>query len=309
MDRLEAMSVLVAAVETGSLTAAGKRLNMPLPTVSRKLGELEEHLGTRLVARTTRSLSLTDAGADYYAACIRILGEVGEAERKASGEQSEPKGELVITAPIVFGRLHMLPVVTAFLDLYPEIDIRLLLSDRNAQLMEDQIDLALRIGSLPDSSMVATRVGEVRHVVCASPAFIAQTGMPQTPPDLARLPCVTFDMAAARSPWIFRNGQGGNGQMVEVNARLCVNTAEAAIDAAAAGTGLTRVLSYQVADAVADRRLQIVLEDFEPPGLPVTLLHQGQGALPMKLRRFMDFAIPELRNRLSNGATPASEKA
>ena len=171
MDRLESMTTLLAAVEAGSLSAASRKLGMPLATVSRKVSELEAHLRTRLVNRTSRRLTLTDAGRSYVAACKRILEDIGEAERAAAGEYIAPRGDLIITAPIVFGRLHVLPVAIEFLKAYPDIDIRIALADRVVNLQEDDIDLAIRIGELPDSSLVATRVGSIRHVVCASPAY------------------------------------------------------------------------------------------------------------------------------------------
>ncbi|MDK1373478.1 MULTISPECIES: LysR family transcriptional regulator [unclassified Sinorhizobium] len=302
MDRFEAMSILVAAVEAGSLTGAGRRLNMPLPSVSRKLAELEDHLGTRLLTRTTRKLTLTDAGNDYFQSCKRILEEVGDAERKAAGEQSAPKGELVVTTPIVFGRLHVLPVVSAFLALYPDINVRMLLSDRNVHLLEDDIDLAVRIGALPDSTMVARRVGSVRRVVCGSPGCFERHGVPASPADLERLPCVTFDMMGSPNPWPFGKGGNAREQVAEIRPRLCVNTAEAALDAAIAGVGVTRVLSYQAARAVNEGLLQVVLQAFEPAPLPVHILYQGRGELPFKMRSFLDFAAPRLRERLEEVA-------
>lgn len=298
MDRFEAMAIFVAVVETGGFTAASRRLGAPLPTVSRKVGELEAHIGTRLLVRSTRRLALTDAGSAYFQSCKRILDAVNEAENTASGEQSAPKGELVMTAPIAFGRLHVLPLVTEFLGLYTDIDVRMLLSDRNAHLLEDQIDLAVRIGELPDSSMIGTRVGSLRRVVCGSPAYFEKYGTPAKPGDLVGLPCVTFEMPGSRTSWSFASGSKGRGHTVEVNSRLSVNTAEAAIDAAAAGVGITRVLSYQAANAVTQGALRVVLEAFEPEPIPVYLLHQAQGALPLKMRSFLDFAAPRLRNRL-----------
>jgi DNA-binding transcriptional LysR family regulator len=232
LDRLDAMRILVAAVDEGSLTAAGRRLNVPLPTVSRNIAELEKHVGARLLARSTRRLALTDAGAAYVAASRRILDEVSEAERAASGEQIAPRGALAIAAPLVFGRLHVLPLVNEFLAVYPDIDVRLILSDRNADLLEDGIDVALRIGPLRDSSAIATRVGSVRRVVCGSPDLFAARAIPQTPRDLAALPCVTFDALGSASAWIFNVGQRGRAISVEVRSRLSVNTAEAARDAA-----------------------------------------------------------------------------
>ncbi|MDX8513224.1 LysR family transcriptional regulator [Mesorhizobium captivum] len=297
MDRLDAMSLFVATVEAGSLSAAARRAGMPLATVSRKLSELEKHLKTRLLNRSTRRLTLTDAGRSYLAACRRILDEVSEAERAAAGEYLSPTGELVVTAPVVFGRLHVLPVVTAFLAAYPDVDIRLTLSDRITQLVEEHIDLAVRIGELPDSAMVATRVGSIRRIVCASPAYLAEHGVPLEPRDLAAHSCVTFESLAAPATWSF--GTGKSETAVPVRSRLQVNTAEAAIDAAVAGLGLTKVLSYQADAAVRAGTLRVVLEPFEPPPWPVSLVHAGQGLLPVKLRAFLDFAAPRLKERLA----------
>jgi DNA-binding transcriptional LysR family regulator len=297
MDRLESMSTLLMAVEAGSLSAASRRLGMPLATVSRKVSELEAHLRTRLLVRTSRNLSLTDAGRAYVAACRRILEEIGEAERAAAGEYSAPRGELQITAPVVFGRLHVLPVVTAFLAAFPEISIRLMLADRMVNLLEEHADLAVRIGALADSAMVATRVGAIRRVTCASPAYLAAHGTPMHPDDLASHSCVTFETLMSPSSWSFADGR--DMRQVAVRSRLAVSTAEAAIDAAVSGIGITRVLSYQVADAVATGALAVVLAPYEPPRSPVSLVTNGQGMLPQKLRAFLDFAAPLLRSRLA----------
>ncbi|TGQ45854.1 LysR family transcriptional regulator [Mesorhizobium sp. M00.F.Ca.ET.216.01.1.1] len=296
MDRLGAMSLFVAAVEAGSLSAAGRRFGMPLATVSRKVSDLERHLKTRLLNRSTRQLTLTDAGQAYLAACRRILDEVGEAERTAAGEYSAPRGELIITAPIVFGRLHVLPVVTGFLAAYPDVDIRLMLADRLTQLVEEHIDLAIRIGELPDSSLVATRVGSIRRVVCASPAYLAEHGTPKTPQDLAAHSSITFEGPASLATWTFATGKAEFS--VAIRSRLRVNTAEAAIDGAIAGVGMTRVLSYQIAAAVRSGTLCPVLQAFEPQPWPVSLVHTGQGLLPVKLRAFLDFAALRLKERL-----------
>src|SRR5271170_2819997 len=171
MDRLESMAVLLAVMDTGSLSAAGRKLGIPLPTVSRKLSELETHLKARLLTRSTRRLTLTDTGRSYIAACRKILDDIHEAERAASGEYSEPRGELVVTAPVVFGRLHVLPILNEFLKVYPEVNVRLALGDRNFNLLEDQVDLAVRIGSLLVSELTTTSLGTVRRVVCASPSY------------------------------------------------------------------------------------------------------------------------------------------
>ncbi len=292
MDRLKAMTVLTAAVEAGSLSAAGRRLGMPLATVSRTISELEVHLKTRLLNRTTRSLGLTEAGTAYVAASRRILEQVGEAERAAAGEYSQPRGELMIPAPMLFGRLHVLPVMTHFLQSFPQIDARLLLMDRVAHLMDDHLDVAFRIGALPDSGMVATRLGSVRHVVCASPTYWKTHGMPKTPSALAEHDCISFEALDAPQRWNFPGGA------MTVHARLSVNTAEAALDAALAGLGVTRLLSYQAQEAVEAGRLKIALAAFEPAPMPVHMLHGGQGLLPLKLRTFLDFAAPRLKTRL-----------
>lgn len=301
MNRLDSMSVLVAVVDSGSLSAAARRLDMPLATVSRKVGELESHLKTRLLHRTTRQLSLTEAGTSYVAACRRILEEIGEAERAASGEYAAPKGELVVTAPIVFGRLHVVPVVAEFLAHYPEIDISLVLTDRVVHLMEEQADVAVRIGELPDSTLMATGVGTVRRVVCASPAYLATHGEPLGPRDLAGHECITFEVLESARAWVF--GSGKSELSVPVRSRLAVNTAEAAIDAAILGVGLIRVLSYQVAEAIRNKALGVVLDTFESSPLPISLVHKGQAPLPLKLRAFLDFVTPRLRARMS---TPSS---
>jgi DNA-binding transcriptional LysR family regulator len=297
MNRLDAMSIFIAVADAGSLTAAARGLGMPLATVSRKVAELESHLNTRLLHRTTRQLSLTEAGSSYVAACRRILEDIGEAERAATGENAAPKGELVVTAPVVFGRLHVVPVIAEFLAHYPEINISLMLTDRVVHLMEEHGDVALRIGDLPDSSLMATQVGKVRRVVCASPSYLSNRGIPTTPDDLVGHDCITFEVLESKRAWVF--GSGRAQVSVPVRARLAVNTAEAAIAASALGVGLIRVLSYQVEDAVRGDALRVVLESFESEPLPVSLVHKGQTPLPLKLRAFLDFVAPRLRIRTS----------
>lgn len=295
MDRLDAMAVFLAVVDAGSLSAAARQLGMPLATVSRKVAALEAHLNTRLLHRTTRQLALTETGSAYVAACRRILGEIGEAERTASGEYAMPKGELTVTAPMMFGRLHIVPVVAEFLARYPEIEINLVLTDRVMHLMDEHVDVAVRIGELPDSSLMATNVGKVRRVVCASPGYLARHGAPATPADLAAHDCISFEVMESRRAWVF--GTARPAQAVPVHSRLAVNTVDAAIAAASLGVGLVRVMSYQVMDALRDDTLRIVLEPFEASPLPVSLLHKGQAPLPLKLRAFLDFAAPRLRGR------------
>jgi DNA-binding transcriptional LysR family regulator len=297
VDRLDAMGVLVTAVETGSLSAAGRRLGMPLATVSRKVSDLEAHLKTRLLIRSTRKLTLTDAGQSYVLACKRILEDVAEVERTATGEYASPKGDLMVTAPVVFGRLHVLPIVIEFLKAYPRIDVRLVLVDRIANLAEEQIDVAVRIGELPDSSLVAISLGFIRRIVCASPAYLAERSTPTRPSDLRTHDCISFEGLVSPRTWTFNAKKGERS--VAVRSRLIANTAEAAIDAALAGLGITRVLSYQAEDAVRSAKLKVVLRDFEPPPWPVSLVFAGQRLLPQKLRAFIDFAAPRLRSALA----------
>lgn len=300
MDRLEAMTILLGVVDKGSFSAASRDLGVPLATVSRKVSELEAHLGTQLLVRTTRKVALTDAGAVYVASARRILAEIDETERTAAGEFHAPRGELILTAPLLFGRLYILPIVTEFLVAYPEIDVRLLLSDRNLHLVEDHVDMAVRIGRLPDSTMIATRVGSMRTVVCVSPKLSATLDMPRSPADMSNVPCVNFEALSSASAWSFRSKDGKAPTEVPIRARLSVTTAEAAVRAASEGIGATRVLHYQCADAVRDGSLRIILADFEVEALPVHLLHAGRGALPSKMRVFLDFAASRLRARLGS---------
>ncbi len=298
MDRLEAMSLLVAAVETGSFSAASRKLGVPLPTVSRKVGELEAHLQVRLLIRSTRRLTLTEAGVAYLARCRRILDDVHEAERLAADEYHTPRGDLFITAPVLFGRLHLLPIITRFLAAYPEIRVQLVLADHRLRLADDRIDIALRIGALPDSRLVATPVGSVRRVVCASPDYLARHGAPKSPADLSAHDCISFDDGISGSSWAFDWRDAGKDLAGSLQPRLTVNTIEAAIDAAIAGVGLTRALSYQVADAIEQGRLQPVLGRFEPDPVPVHLVLAGPRPVPLKIRAFIDLAVPLLREVL-----------
>ena len=294
MDRLDAMAVFLAVADAGSLSAAGRRLGMPLATVSRKLAELEGHLGARLVNRSTRRLELTDPGRAYEQACRRILDDVAGAEAAAAGEYDTPRGELAITAPIVFGRLHVLPVLNEFLRANATVDVRLSLGDRIAHLLDEHVDVAARIGVLPDSRLNAVPLGALRSVVCASPAYLRAHGTPRTPADLAAHRCITFE-AVFPAPWRF----AGGATFAPARPRLVVNTAEAAVDAAIAGLGVTRVLSYQADAALRAKQLRLLLREIEPPPVPVNLVYDGQQRVTSKLRAFLDFAAPRLRERLA----------
>jgi DNA-binding transcriptional LysR family regulator len=291
------MRLFVSVGEAGSLSAAARRLRTPLPTLSRKLARLEAHLGVRLVTRTTRRFVLTVAGLPYLDSCRRLLAEIDEAERMAAGEYDAPRGRLLVTAPIVFGRLHVLPIALEFLKTYPEVDLRLSLVDRIVDLGEENLDVGVRIGILPASSLIAARVGAVKLIACATPDYLKANGMPRAPADLARLDCVGSANLAPPDQWVFHDK--GQEIAVAIRTRLIVTTAEAALDAAIAGLGVTRLLSYQAADAIRAGKLTRILRKFEPPELPVHLVHSEARLVPPKLRVFLDFAAPRLRQRLA----------
>ncbi|UII69651.1 LysR family transcriptional regulator [Pseudomonas sp. HN11] len=298
MDRLEAMAMLLSAVDKGSLSAAARELRIPVSTLTRRVTDLEAHLGTRLLTRTTRKLMLTDAGAAYIAAARRILEQVNDQEREATGEFTAPRGELVIAAPVQFGRLHVLPIINEFLSLFPDITIKLLQSDRNIDLVDAHADLAIRIGELADSSMIATGVGYLRATVCASPAFLKKYGVPRELDALTKIPCVVFN-SPYLSPWRFRMPKTGNVTTVPVEPRLQVSAPDTAVDAAVYGIGATLVLQHDSAEAVRDGRLEILLQEFEIEPVPVHMIHVSRNLMPLKLRRFIDFAAPKLRESLS----------
>jgi len=290
MDRFGAMSVFVAVVAAQSFSAASRALRMPLPTVSRRVAELERHLDAKLLVRGTRKLTLTEAGEAYLAACRRILDSVAEAERGAAGEYNTPQGELVVTAPVTLGRLHAVPIAAEFLATHARVDLQLVLSDRPLNLIDEHLDVAIRVGELPDSSLVAVRVGTIRGIVCASPDYLQRRGTPKSPEELSAHDCVTFSALGAADAWQFTD-RG----VVPVRSRLATSTAEAALDAALCGVGVTRLLSYQVADAVKAKKLVVVLRKFEPAPLPVSLVYVRERRLSGKLRAFLDFATPRLR--------------
>lgn len=297
MDRLDAMAVLLAVVEAGSLSAAARKLRMPLATVSRKLADLETHLRAKLMLRTRRGTELTEAGLAYLDASRRILEQVEEAERIASGEYSAPRGELRLTASTLFGQRHVMPVALAFLEQNPEISLRLHLEDRQINLTDEHIDVAVRIGHLDAGGLIATKVGEVRRVICASPAYLDRRGRPRRPDDLAAHDGISFRGFSVTPEWRYRGDNPALGE--EPRARLSVNSTVAAIDAARAGFGLVRVLSYQVEEELRQGTLEAVLEEFAPAPLPVSLAYAEGGLRSLKVRAFLDWATPRLRARLA----------
>jgi DNA-binding transcriptional LysR family regulator len=292
------MEMLVTAVDRGSLSAAARELKIPVSTLTRKVADLEELLGTRLLIRTTRKLTLTDSGMAYVAAARRILDLVREQEHEATGEFASARGELVVTAPVQLGRLHVLPVINRFLAQYPDITVRLLLSDRNIDLIDSHADLAVRIGELPDSNMIATRIGSLRAIVCASPTFFADQPPPSEPDELVKFSCVVFN-SPYLSPWRFRLPSTHKTYTLEVKPRLEVTSPDAAVSAAADGAGITYVFEHDADEALRHGRLDILLPKFEIDPAPVHLVHVSRNLMAMKLRHFIDFAAPLLRESLS----------
>lgn len=296
MDRFEAMRTLVAAVDGGSLSAASRSLNVPLPTVSRRVSDLESFLGSHLVVRTSRKLLLTEAGTAYVASARRVLEELSEAERAASGEYRAPRGELLVSAPIAFGALNVAPIVHDFLAAYPDVTVRLVLSDGVIDLVESHVDVAVRIGRLPDSALVARKVGEIRWVVCASPDYLERRGRPETPDALAHHDCIAFEGLQRYREWPFVDGNAE--QQVTINPRFSVNTADGVVAGAVAGVGIARVLSYQAVASIRAGTLVPILVDRAPLPMPVHLVHAPHQQQPLKLRAFLDFVAPRLQQRL-----------
>lgn len=299
MDRLDAMAAFVVAVDEGSLAAAARRLGYSPAAVTRAIASLEDRLGAQLLHRTTRALRLTSLGETYLTTCRQVLDELQRAERGAAADQDTPRGLLTLTAPVLFGRLRVRPVLDRFLDTNPAVQARLVLLDRVVNLIDEGIDVAVRLAHLPDSSMVATHLGEVRRVLCASPAYLERHGMPHTPSELSSHACIMSNEAAAE-PWSFAHDTGRRRglQTALIHPRLIVNAAAAAIDSALDGHGVTRVMSYQVASDVVAGRLVLLLVDYVPPPIPVHFVMQADLSMTAKLRAFIDFAAPLLRTDL-----------
>jgi len=295
MDRTDAIAVFIAVADHGSFAAAARRLGRSPASVTRAVADLESRLGVRLLTRTTRAVSTTEAGQRFLGGAKRVLADLDEIERAAAGQGTAPRGELRLTAPILFGRLHVLPIVTEFLDRFPEVQAALALVDRPVDLVEEGLDVAVRIGALGESSAVATRVGALRRIVVAAPDYLARRGTPQRPADLTDHDVVAFSGIAGVEHWVFREAAGDVN--VAIRPRLVVSTAEAAIDAARAGFGLTRVLSYQAAGDVARGSLLRVLPAYEGDEVPIHLVYPGGRHPPPKLRAFLDFTTPRLRRR------------
>lgn len=295
MDKLAAMRAFVEIVDRGSLTAAADATGKSLPTMVRTLAALEAALGARLLRRTTRSMSLTAEGRGYLERCRRILADVEEAELALAAGTGEPRGELRMTAPVLFGQMHVAPAVVEFLRRHVRVSVELLLLDRVVDLVDEGIDVALRIAPLADSSMIAIPVGSVRRVVVASPGLLERAGAPRRPEDLAELPCVRFGGIAPGDVWRFR--ERGRDLTIRARGGFCCNQATAALEACAEGLGFGYFLCYQIEPLVAAGRLQVVLRNFEPPPVPVSLLYPEARLVSTRLRVFLDWMREHLRAR------------
>jgi len=291
MDRLDELAVFAAILDTGSLAAAGRRLRRSPPAVTRALAALEERTGARLLERTTRNLAPTEAGLRLGEQARRVLADYRDAMRGADAEQ-KLRGLLRVTAPVIFGRKHVTPLVSAFLAAFPAMQVELVLSDGNLDLIEEGLDIAVRIGKLADSGMVVRRVGQVRRVTVASPGYLAGKGVPERPADLAKHDIIFTSRRPDPVAWRF--GTGGRGPVVRLSPRLMVNEGEAALFAAREGHGITRALSYQVAEDFAAGALVRLLARFEPPPLPVQLVVPSARNLPLRVRAFLDHAAQRL---------------
>ena len=310
MDRLDAMQAFVIIVDRASLSAAARELGCSIAAISRAVSSLEERLGASLLHRTTRALRLTDRGTRYLAVCRRVLAELSIAERAGDDAVTTPQGLLTVTAPSMFGALHVRPVVDAYLEAHEGVHVRLVLLDRVVNVIDEGIDIAVRIAHLPDSALIATTVGFVRRVVCASPRYLASKGPLREPSDLASHRCIGFSALTPGDSWTFSAGpRGGRARHVKVRPVLMVNTAEAAIGSAVAGQGVTTALSYQVESALASGALTLVLEAFAPEPVPVQLVYPASRTDSAKVRAFVELAAPRLRKVLADRVrrtTPAA---
>ena len=289
MDRIDAMQAFVAVADLQGFAPAARKLKLSPPAVTRLIAALEQRLGARLLQRTTRKVALTDVGARYLERIRRILADIEEAESAAEGESTRPSGQLVVSAPLGFGRLHVSPVMSAYLKRYPEVSGELRLEDRIVSLVEDGIDLAVRIGELADSSLVARHVGEMRRIVVASPAYLKARGEPKRPADIASHDTIQFGSTAGLSDWRFL--EDGEEVRIGYAPRLLTNSSDAAVEYAEAGGGLTRVLAYQAAASLKAGRLEIVLQEFELPASPIHIVYPTSRLLSAKVRTFIDLVV------------------
>lgn len=292
MDRFQEMQIFMTVAEEEGFAAAARRLNISPPSVTRAIAAMEERIGTQLLSRTTRSLHLTEAGQRYLDDCRRILGEVNEAEEAAAGSYSVPCGHLTVTAPVLFGELYIAPLLAEYLDQYPSVHLNALLVDRVTSMVDEGIDVAIRIGHLHENNQYGIKVGEVRQVICGAPKYFEEFGRPRHPGELSSAKIVMSSASHLLSDWQFEND--GNALSFRFDPRLIVTANQAAINIACLGWGVTRVLSYQVASQVAAGELEVVLQDFEPPALPIQVVYLKSNRVPAKVRTFVDFLTERL---------------
>lgn len=299
MDRLDAMRAFVSIVDNNGFAAAARKRGQSPATVTRSIAALEQHFGVRLLHRTTRSVRVTEAGHRFLEASRRILADIEDTDSLMSGERVTPKGTLVVTAPVLFGRMHVLAHVDRYLTDYPEMRVRLMLLDRVVNLIDEGFDVAVRIGQMPESNLIAVTVGEVRRVVCASPQYLSDRGPLRDPADLQKHDCIAITPLAPNETWSFAGGRNtSTSRHVRIQPRLTVNSPEAGIASCLRGSGVVRVLSYQVADEVASGKLKIVLGSFEPPAVPVQVVLPEARMAAAKTRTFLDLLLPALRSEL-----------
>ncbi|CAA2109340.1 LysR family transcriptional regulator [Variovorax paradoxus] len=294
MDRIQAMAAFLAVVETGGFASAARRLNVSPSVVTRAVGELEERLGVRLLTRTTRFVRVTEAGTTYADNCRRILADIEEAEGTAAGAHAAPKGLLTVTSSSNFGRMYVAPIVRRYLAQFPKVDVNCWFIDRMVNLVDEGVDVAVRLGELPDSSLQAVRVGRVRQVLCASPDYLRQHGAPQRPEDLLQHVTIFATGITPAPDWRFRDG--GKPVTIRLQPRLSTTTNEAAAESAAAGLGITRLPLYQVAQAVREGTLVLLLEDFERTAMPIHVVHREGRHATHRVRAFIDMAVEALRD-------------
>jgi len=293
MDRIHFMSVFVAVAEEEGFAAAARRLQMSPPAVTRAIASLEEHLGVKLLKRTTRYVRTTEAGLRYLEDARRILADVEAADEAAAGVNAEPRGHLSITAPVMFGRMFVMPCIVEYLRRYPETEISTLFYDRVVNLLEEGLDVGVRIGELPDSSMRALKVGSVRLILCASPQYLEQRGVPTRPEDLLEHELIASSSSTDALHWRF--GEDKGERQLRIKPRLSVTTNDAAIEAAVEGFGITRLLSYQVAPQLDETKLKIIMQPFEPPVLPINIVHREGRYSSAKVRSLVDLLAECLR--------------
>jgi DNA-binding transcriptional LysR family regulator len=293
MDKFNLIIIFIAVVDTNGFAAAARKLNISPPAVTRAINELETQLHVRLLTRTTRKVRVTDAGARYVEDCRRIIAELSEAEESAGGSHGAPRGRLTLTAPVLFGSKFVTPIVAEYLQTYPEVSATCLFLDRIVNMMDEGIDVAIRIGELPDSSMQSIRVGQVRRVICAAPGYLKSHGLPKKPGDLQNHTIISANSMAPSPEWTLM--EDGVARVIRLQSRFVTSTNDSAIAAAVGGFGLTRLLSYQIAEFMRAGQLKTVLSQYEPPALPIHVVHREGRHASKKARAFIDLAVERLR--------------